>query len=117
MPTQIEKVIDELFIDKVEIIVSGKINVLSTIEQELRYVGTEFGKLQEIKNIINDGLMKIPCLIFVQSKRRAFDLYTEMKKYQIPTTFIGANLSKEERERKLREFEEEKTWILITTDL
>ena len=38
-------------------------------------------------------------------------------KYNIPITFIGANLSKEERERKLREFEEQKTWILITTDL
>lgn len=117
LPTQIEKIIDELFLDKVEVMVSGKINVQSTISQELRYTGSEFGKLQEIKNIINDGEMDIPCQIFVQSKRRAFDLYTEVKRYNIPITFIGANLSKEERERKLREFEEQKTWILITTDL
>jgi len=44
-------------------------------------------------------------------------LYCEVKRYNIPISFIGANLSKEERERKLREFEEQKTWILITTDL
>ena len=117
LPTQIEKIIDELFLDKVEVMVSGKINVQSTITQELRYTGSEFGKLQEIKNIINEGQMDIPCQIFVQSKRRAFDLYCEVKRYNIPISFIGANLSKEERERKLREFEEQKTWILITTDL
>lgn len=91
LPTQIEKIIDELFLDRVEIMVSGKINVLNTIHQELRYTGSEFGKLQELKNIINKGEMDIPCLIFVQSKIRAFDLNNEIKKYGIPVTFIGAN--------------------------
>jgi ATP-dependent RNA helicase DDX52/ROK1 len=67
---EIEKQLKEVFIDPIEIIIRGKMTVLDSIEQKLTFTGTEFGKLLEIKNIINRGEMDIPCLIFVQSKER-----------------------------------------------
>jgi ATP-dependent RNA helicase DDX52/ROK1 len=53
LPPQIEKLILEILVDPVQIIVKGKMAVLDTITQKLTYCGTEYGKILEIKNIIN----------------------------------------------------------------
>ncbi len=39
--------------DSVKVSVGGKNNVLNTIDQKLVYTSNEYGKLLEIKNIIN----------------------------------------------------------------
>lgn len=53
LPPQIEKLVLEILVDPVQIIVKGKMAVLETITQKLTYCGTEYGKILEIKNIIN----------------------------------------------------------------
>ena len=43
---------NNFLIDPVKIVIGGKNNVLNTIEQSLVYVGNEYGKLIEIKNLV-----------------------------------------------------------------
>lgn len=52
-PVEIENQLKDVFIDPIEIIIRGKMTVLDTIDQKLIFTGSEFGKLLEIKNIIN----------------------------------------------------------------
>lgn len=66
-------------INPVKVLIGGKNNVLNTIEQKLMYTGSEYGKMLEIKNIINSGNFTPPVLIFVQSKPRAEELLAELK--------------------------------------
>lgn len=49
----VEEVITNFLKDPVKIMVGGKNNVLSTIDQSLKYCGTEYGKLISIKELIN----------------------------------------------------------------
>ena len=116
-PEAIEKTISNIFLDKIEIVIGGKVRVLNSIDQKLSYVSTEEGKIIELENIINNGELRIPCLLFVQSKERVREVYSILKKFKIHADYLSGNLSLNQRERKLKNFEEGKTWVLITTDL
>lgn len=50
---------------------------MSLVKQELRYCGTEEGKLLEMRKLLIEGLV-YPCLIFTESRARAADLYKEI---------------------------------------
>lgn len=52
-PTEIEEKLSEIFVDPIEVVIKGKLTVLNTIAQELCFTGDEFGKLVQLKNIIN----------------------------------------------------------------
>lgn len=71
----------EQFLDDcVRVEVGGKNKVLSKIDQSIEYCTNEFGKLVFLRNMIFEGKLKPPVLIFVQEKRRAKQLYYEVKK-------------------------------------
>lgn len=116
-PSQIEKMVVDLLIDPVQIIIRGKMVVLDTISQKLTYCGSEHGKVVEIKNLIDRGELKIPCLIFVQSKDRAKQLYREVKSLGIPVGCIEAGMDRDRRRDIVNAFTVEKIFVLITTDL
>jgi ATP-dependent RNA helicase DDX52/ROK1 len=116
-PSQIEKLVVDLLIDPVQIIIRGKMVVLDTISQKLTFCGTEFGKIVEIKNLVDRGDLKIPCLIFVQSKDRAKQLYREVKSLNIPVGCIEAGMDRDRRRDIVNAFTLEKIFVLITTDL
>ena len=63
-------------------------------------------------------------MIFVQEKVRAKQLYYEIKKYlkeQLQESrrieLLSSDKSKEERQKIIKQFDDGKFWILITTDL
>lgn len=116
-PSQIEKMVVDLLIDPVQIIIRGKMVVLDTISQKLTFCGSEFGKIVEIKNLLDRGELKIPCLIFVQSKDRAKQLYREVKTLNIPVGCIEAGMDRNRRRDIVNAFTLEKIFVLITTDL
>lgn len=116
-PQAIEKTISNIFLDRVEIVVGGRVRVLNSIDQKLSYVSTEEGKIIELENIVNNGELKIPCLMFVQSKERVREVYSILRKFKIHADYLAGNLSLNQREKKLKDFEDGKIWVLITTDL
>ena len=87
----VEDFLKNFLTDPIKIIIGGKNNVINTVEQTLKYVGNEYGKLVEIKNMISKGEWNTPVLIFVQSKERALELYNELKEHRsIRYDFIHA---------------------------
>ncbi|CAG9797661.1 unnamed protein product [Chironomus riparius] len=89
---------------------------VSSVEQELRYVGTESSKLMELREIIRQGIQP-PILIFVQSKDRAKQLFSELMYDGLNIDIIHSDRTGKERNEIYKKFREGKIWILICTEL
>lgn len=88
----------------------------SSVEQQLKYVGTESAKLSAVRDIIRGGISP-PILIFVQSKDRAKQLFGELMFDGINIDIIHSDRTQKEREDVYRKFREGKIWVLICTEL
>lgn len=88
----------------------------SSVEQELKYVGTEAAKLQVIRDIFNEGVQP-PVLIFLQSKDRAKQLFSELMYDGLNIDIMHSDRSEKERNEVYRKFREGKIWVLICTEL
>ncbi len=61
--------------------------------------------------------IKVPALIFVQSKERAVELYHELKRDGVNVATMHGTLSPAQRTEMLTNFRIGKIWFLIATDL
>ncbi|EFN79685.1 Probable ATP-dependent RNA helicase DDX52, partial [Harpegnathos saltator] len=86
------------------------------VEQELVFVGSEKGKLMELRNMIRKGVAP-PVLIFVQSKERAQELFNELIYDGVYVDVIHADRTVTQRDNTVRCFREGKIWMLICTEL
>lgn len=86
------------------------------IDQELTFVGSESGKLLAMRDIIRKGLQP-PVLVFVQSKDRAQQLFSELLYDGINVDVIHADRTQQQRDNVVRAFREGQIWILICTEL
>lgn len=58
-----------------------------------------------------------PVLIFVQSKERVQELYSELMYDNVRASVIHADLSQSKRDAVVKNFTDGKVWILICTEL
>lgn len=86
------------------------------VEQELLFVGNESGKLVAFRNLVHKGLAP-PVLVFVQSKERAQQLFSELIYDGINVDAIHADRTQMQRDNTVRSFREGKVWVLICTEL
>ena len=89
----------------------------SSIDQRLVFVGREDGKLLAIRQLIQQGQLKPPVLLFLQNKERAKELYRELVYEGINIDVIHGDRSQQQREDVIRKFRQGETWVLICTDL
>jgi len=95
---------------------SAASGVANTIQQELKFVGREEGKLLAIRQLVTDGLTP-PVLIFLQSQERAQALFGELLYDGIRVDVLHAGRSPAQREASVSKFRRGETWVLICTDL
>ncbi|VEL15818.1 unnamed protein product, partial [Protopolystoma xenopodis] len=90
----------------------------STVRQELKYCATEQGKLLELRCMLARG-MQYPCLIFLDSRKRAMEVFKEilLSNADILANFISSEKTESQREAIVRSFREGKINILICTNL
>lgn len=86
------------------------------IEQHLEFVGNESGKLLAFRDLVRKGLTP-PVLVFVQSKERAQQLFSELIYDGINVDAIHADRTQLQRENTVKSFREGKIWVLICTEL
>lgn len=60
-----------------QITVGGRNTAVHSVDQELRFVGNESGKLLALQELVRQGISP-PVIVFVQSKERAKELFAEM---------------------------------------
>ncbi|KAH9280339.1 putative ATP-dependent RNA helicase ddx52 [Echinococcus granulosus] len=91
---------------------------VSLVRQELRYCGSEQGKLLELRKMLIDGLI-YPCLIFTESRQRATDLFREIVLCDklILVGILSSEKSEAQRIATVKAFREGKVNVLICTDL
>ncbi|GFR18596.1 probable ATP-dependent RNA helicase DDX52 [Trichonephila clavata] len=107
----------KLYLDSLVCVsIGAKNSAVESVKQELLFVGCEGGKLCALRNSFQEGFMP-PCLIFVQSKERAKELYSEMVYTYQRVGVIHADLPQEERDKVVKNFTDGKIWTLICTEL
>ncbi|XP_014259221.1 probable ATP-dependent RNA helicase DDX52 [Cimex lectularius] len=100
----------------ISITVGQRNTTVQDVQQELIYVGNEAGKIQALRNLIHQGLTP-PVLVFVQSKERAKELFTELIYDEISVDVIHADRTQLQRDNTVNAFREGKIWVLICTDI
>lgn len=100
----------------IRLTVGHRNSAVDLVDQSLKFVGNEKGKLIEIRNMIHEGF-KPPVLVFVQSKERAKQLHSELLFDRVHVDVMHADLNHDERQNAIKNFREGKTWILICTEL
>jgi ATP-dependent RNA helicase DDX52/ROK1 len=121
LPPVIEELACTVLNDHVKIIVGHKNGVCTDVEQKLIYCGRESGKLISLRDIFLSGGLKPPILLFVQSKSRAKELYSELcvdrVLCSVPMDVIHADQSVSVRDQVLRRFRVGEIWLLICSEL
>lgn len=102
--------------DPIRLNIGARNSATSSIKQELLFVSSEEGKLIAFRQMIQAGLA-VPVLIFVQSKERAQQLYTELVYENLNVDVIHAERTQHQREESIKKFRSGAVWVLICTDL
>lgn len=114
MNPKVEESARSFMLNPVRIQVGDNHAVAALITQELKFVGREKGKVFELRQRLNSGQLELPVIIFVQNKKRAYDLYNELG---LPASILTADQNDSERADAIRKVRTGEHQFLITTDL
>lgn len=126
LPSSIDELARSMLRDVRKIVVDGgdyggsaAVNRVSdSISQRFVFVGGrgEQGKVIAVRSLLKEGL-KLPILIFVQSKERAAELFRELIFDGIKVDAIHGDRTAAARESAVERFRAGHVWVLIATDL
>jgi ATP-dependent RNA helicase DDX52/ROK1 len=117
MMPRVEQLAASLMRDPVHILVGLRNVPLASIKQSLVFTGNEEGKLITLRRMITTEGIRLPALVFVQSKERAQDLLQQLLGSGIPVDVIHADRPIDQRARIVDAFRAGKIWLLIATDV
>ncbi|EPQ27977.1 uncharacterized protein PFL1_04304 [Pseudozyma flocculosa PF-1] len=117
LPAGVEEMAKTFMVDECRVIVGQKDGATETISQELVFVGSEEGKLHAMRSLIQEGGMKPPVLLFVQSIQRAKELFHELVYDGLHVDVIHSERPQAQREGVIRAFKRGDVWVLICTEL
>lgn len=105
--------------DLVKVVIGRPNASVSTIHQRLMFVGQEAGKLMAIQQMLLEGSLQPPAIIFCETIVGATNLYQQLSQLrsEIPIEVIHGHRTTTERATTVRQFRDGKVWILITTEV
>lgn len=113
---KVERLARSVMTQPVRLIVSGRAVASKEIDHRLVFVGSELGKIVEVRNLLREGL-KPPVLIFVQSIERTKELLDEVQSAGLRVAVMSSALSPQQRDSTVMRFRTGELWVLITTEL
>lgn len=108
--------LSERFLNNPEtILVENKDVTLEGIQQFKVVINEEwkYDTLIDIYNLVNIS----QCIIYINYKNKLMNIYDELIRNNYPVDFIHGEITKGEREKKLLDFKNGQTRILLSTDL
>lgn len=78
MLPSVEILVKTIMVDPIHLMIGNKNAAVKSISQELKFCSTEQGKIIALQQMIAEGSLTPPVLVFVQSKHRAKELYAEL---------------------------------------
>ncbi|PKI85643.1 Rok1p [Malassezia vespertilionis] len=113
----VEQLAKTFMVDECRVLAGQKEGATDTIHQQLEFTGSEDGKLLALRSLIQEGGMKPPVLLFVQSIDRARELFHELVYDGLHVDVIHSERPKKQREAVIDAFKRGDIWILICTEL
>lgn len=101
----------------VRVTVGVRNSACSLVTQELKFVGSEEGKLLAIRQMVQEGELQPPVLIFLETVERARDLMRELIYDGINVDVIHSERTQAQRDNVVKAFRAGKLWVLIATEL
>jgi ATP-dependent RNA helicase DDX52/ROK1 len=117
LPSGVVELASSIMQSSTKVIIGAPDAAALEVDQELLYVGREDGKLLAMRQLKNDGRLVPPCLVFVQSRKRAQELFHELVYDKIFVDVIHAERTRAQRDAAVKAFREGRIWVLICTDL
>ncbi|KAK1441869.1 RNA helicase like protein [Babesia gibsoni] len=101
----------------VHVTVGKKNHTCKNVKQELICVTNENGKVPALKQLIREGKVDLPCLVFLQSVDRVKKLYGQLKEENLLVERYTGKLDPRQREELIEKFRLSKIWVLLCTDI
>lgn len=117
MPPAVIELANSILVSPMRISIGDSNAANTDVDQQLVAVTKEEFKLATFRQMVMEGKMKPPVLIFVQSKDRARQLFGELVYDGIFVDVIHADRTKQQRDNTVSAFRMGKIWMLICTDL
>ena len=115
MPTEIKQLANVLLQDPVKVEVAPPASTVDIIQQSLYYVEKQ-NKVSLLGHLLNDHSIKT-ALIFTRTKYGADKLARQLSREGIKADAIHGNKSQNERQRTLQNFKNNRTRVLVATDI
>jgi len=115
MPHEIRQLANHLLHNPVKVEVTPPATTVDMIQQSLYYVGKQ-NKTFLLGHLLNDHSIKT-ALVFTKTKHGADRLAKQLYKAGINAEAIHGNKSQNERQRALQNFKNNRTRILVATDI
>lgn len=117
MPSSVEELANSIMHSPIRVIVGHKEGASQDVEQKVLYTGSEAGKLIAIRQMVHDGEIVPPVIIFVQSIDRAKALFHELLYDKLNVDVIHGERTQNQRDRVIERFRSGEIWVLICTDV
>lgn len=117
IPSGVEEMANSIMFSPVRVIVGLKEGASDDIDQRLVFTGNEEGKLIAIRQLIQEGEINPPVIIFVQSIQRAKALFHELIYDKMNVDAIHSEKTQSQREKIIDRFKKGDIWILICTEV
>jgi len=117
LPERVEALARSLLTAPVRLTVGPRGGASAAVKQRLLFCGSEAGKLLAMRQMLCDGGLRPPALVFVQSGERAQQLAHELRASGLPIRAMHGGLSSAQRAAALSAFRAGQLWLLICTDV
>lgn len=116
IPSGVEQLANQIMVSPVRVIVN-KGGASMDVDQKIVYAGNEQGKLVAIRQMVQNGEMKPPVIIFVQSIQRAKALFHELLYDKVNVDVIHGERTQTQRDKVIDRFKQGEIWVLICTEV
>ena len=101
----------------VRVTVGVRNSACNLVRQELKFVGSEEGKLLAIRQMVRGGELAPPVLVFLDTVDRARGLMQELIYDGINADVIHSERTQAQRDNVVKAFRAGQLWVLIATEL
>jgi ATP-dependent RNA helicase DDX52/ROK1 len=112
----VEQLATQIMVSPVRVIVN-KGGASVDVDQKIVYAGNEQGKLIAIRQMVQNGELKPPVIVFVQSIQRAKALFHELLYDKVNVDVIHGERTQTQRDKVIDRFKQSEIWVLICTDV
>jgi superfamily II DNA/RNA helicase len=113
----IQELADSFLQNPIRVLIGQENSGAPSIRQRLIFAGREDGKILALRNLLHEGQLTPPILLFTQSIERSKQLFRELAFDGLSVEVMHSDRTASQREGIINRFRVGDIWILICTDL